>query len=650
MQRDLYKKVLERDMDAVVAVGGGRDRGRLLNVVMQLRKATNHPYLFEGVEDRSLDPMGSHLIDNCGKLVLLDKLLPKLQSRGSRVLIFSQMTRLLDILEDYCEIREYDYCRLDGSTSYAVREESIDAFNAPNSKKFIFLLSTRAGGLGINLATADTVILYDSDWNPQVDLQAQDRAHRIGQTKPVNIFRLVTEDSVEEKIIERAEMKLRLDAVVIQQGRLADQKKKLSKDEMVRMIRYGAEKVFRSKDSTITDDDIDAIMSRGERKTADMNSKLQEHVKGDMLDFKLEYSTSMQKFDGIDYSKRNKQEEERRQLETLGFIHKISDAQGKRQRTVKTSYNDNEYFKSISFANPRVPSTYRHGKGPRWLKLPPMQFWRMYSAERIGEIHAAELQLYEKWVRDRTRAGEENPRGDEDEPSPLATKNPDMYAEKQRLLAEGFPLWSRMDYIHFYKACAQCGRENYADIAKAMNLMLKDKTASLKTADDVEAYSLAFWSRGRNHFQNFSKMVKVIEKGEKKLGEMILLLLNCLKKKIAMYKSPHEQFEFHYSGANNSRGKNYTMNADVCLLLLVQKHGFGQWDAIRSDIQRSKRLCFEYFLRTRTNRSSRVGPSSSYALCSASSSPAASGSSRRAAHSQRNKRIGLKIWNPNLKY
>ena len=225
MQRDLYKKVLERDMDAVVAVGGGRDRGRLLNVVMQLRKATNHPYLFEGVEDRSLDPMGSHLIDNCGKLVLLDKLLPKLQSRGSRVLIFSQMTRLLDILEDYCEIREYDYCRLDGSTSYAVREESIDAFNAPNSKKFIFLLSTRAGGLGINLATADTVILYDSDWNPQVDLQAQDRAHRIGQTKPVNIFRLVTEDSVEEKIIERAEMKLRLDAVVIQQGRLADQKK-----------------------------------------------------------------------------------------------------------------------------------------------------------------------------------------------------------------------------------------------------------------------------------------------------------------------------------------------------------------------------------------------------------------------------------------
>ena len=378
-------------------------------------------------------------------------------------------------------------------------------------------------------------------------------------------------------------------------------RKKLSKDEMVRMIRYGAEKVFRSKDSTITDDDIDAIMSRGERKTADMNSKLQEHVKGDMLDFKLEYSTSMQKFDGIDYSKRNKQEEERRQLETLGFIHKISDAQGKRQRTVKTSYNDNEYFKSISFANPRVPSTYRHGKGPRWLKLPPMQFWRMYSAERIGEIHAAELQLYEKWVRDRTRAGEENPRGDEDEPSPLATKNPDMYAEKQRLLAEGFPLWSRMDYIHFYKACAQCGRENYADIAKAMNLMLKDKTASLKTADDVEAYSLAFWSRGRNHFQNFSKMVKVIEKGEKKLGEMTLLL-NCLKKKIAMYKSPHEQFEFHYSGANNSRGKNYTMNADVCLLLLVQKHGFGQWDAIRSDIQRSKRLCFEYFLRTRTNR------------------------------------------------
>lgn len=131
---------------------------------------------------------GEHLVENSGKLVLLDKLLPKLQKRGSRVLIFSQMTRVLDILEDYCIYRYYNYCRIDGNTSGEDRENAIDTFNQDGSEKFVFLLSTRAGGLGINLATADIVVLYDSDWNPQMDLQAMDRAHRIGQKKEVQVI------------------------------------------------------------------------------------------------------------------------------------------------------------------------------------------------------------------------------------------------------------------------------------------------------------------------------------------------------------------------------------------------------------------------------------------------------------------------------
>lgn len=120
-------------------------------------------------------------------MVLLDKLLARLQERGSRVLVFSQMTRMLDILEDYCQYRRFAYCRIDGNTSGEDREFMIDEFNKPESERFIFLLSTRAGGLGINLATADIVILYDSDWNPQMDLQAMDRAHRIGQKKEVQV-------------------------------------------------------------------------------------------------------------------------------------------------------------------------------------------------------------------------------------------------------------------------------------------------------------------------------------------------------------------------------------------------------------------------------------------------------------------------------
>lgn len=113
-----------------------------------------------------------HLVDNSGKLRVLDKLLVRLQQEGSRVLIFSQMTRVLDILEDYCLWKGFDYCRLDGQTPHEERQASINAYNMPGSEKFVFMLSTRAGGLGINLATADIVILYDSDWNPQVDLQA----------------------------------------------------------------------------------------------------------------------------------------------------------------------------------------------------------------------------------------------------------------------------------------------------------------------------------------------------------------------------------------------------------------------------------------------------------------------------------------------
>lgn len=129
------------------------------------------------------------------------------------------------------------------------------------------MLSTRAGGLGINLATADVVILYDSDWNPQVDLQAMDRAHRIGQTKTVRVFRFITDNTVEERIVERAEMKLRLDSIVIQQGRLVDQNlNKIGKDEMLQMIRHGATHVFASKESEITDEDIDGILERGAKK------------------------------------------------------------------------------------------------------------------------------------------------------------------------------------------------------------------------------------------------------------------------------------------------------------------------------------------------------------------------------------------------
>ena len=161
---------------------------RLNNLLMQLRKVCNHPWMMpyiEGVDDELEEDELTSLVNASAKMKLLDRLLDKLQAKNHRVVIFSQFVGMLDILERYLRLKELRYARLDGGTSRVRRSLDIRVFNAKDSKVFAYLMSTRAGGLGINLQTADTVILYDSDWNPQVDLQAMARVHRIGQTKLV---------------------------------------------------------------------------------------------------------------------------------------------------------------------------------------------------------------------------------------------------------------------------------------------------------------------------------------------------------------------------------------------------------------------------------------------------------------------------------
>jgi len=185
------------------------------NIVMQLRKVCNHPYLFS----KDGYHINDTLIRSSGKFSLLDRMLPKLKAAGHRVLMFTQMTALMPILEDYFYYRGYASLRLDGSTPADEREKRMYKFNAPDSPYFIFLLSTRAGGLGLNLASADTVIIFDSDWNPMMDLQAQDRAHRIGQRNEVRVFRLVTYSPVEEKILSRATDKLNMSEIVVEAGK-----------------------------------------------------------------------------------------------------------------------------------------------------------------------------------------------------------------------------------------------------------------------------------------------------------------------------------------------------------------------------------------------------------------------------------------------
>jgi SWI/SNF-related matrix-associated actin-dependent regulator of chromatin subfamily A member 5 len=270
LQKEMYKKILTKNIDVVNGVS--KDKIQLLNILMQLKKVCNHPYLFPKVEKGPPYIEGEHLIYNAMKLKILDVLLKKIYTEGGKVLIFSQMTTLLNILDDYCRYRGFRYCRIDGSTSSEDRDTRIEDFQSPLSDKFIFLLSTRAGGLGINLHAANVVIIYDSDWNPQVDLQAIDRAHRIGQTRPVTIYRFVTEGTVEEKIVERAAKKLKIDHLIIQRGKAVQNK--VSAIEMTSIIQYGADKLFNTEEDT-NDKNIEDILKYSINKT----EKVNEHLK-----------------------------------------------------------------------------------------------------------------------------------------------------------------------------------------------------------------------------------------------------------------------------------------------------------------------------------------------------------------------------------
>ncbi|XP_049291745.1 chromodomain-helicase-DNA-binding protein Mi-2 homolog [Anopheles funestus] len=248
LQKKYYKYILTRNYEALNPKGGG-GACSLINIMMDLKKCCNHPYLFAAAaEEAQLGPGGNYELQSltkaAGKLVLLEKMLKLLKSQGHRVLIFSQMTKMLDILEDFLEGLGYKYERIDGGITGSIRQEAIDRFNAPGAPQFCFLLSTRAGGLGINLATADTVIIYDSDWNPHNDIQAFSRAHRIGQANKVMIYRFVTRNSVEERVTQVAKRKMMLTHLVVRPG-MGGKGTNFTKQELDDILRFGTEELFK---------------------------------------------------------------------------------------------------------------------------------------------------------------------------------------------------------------------------------------------------------------------------------------------------------------------------------------------------------------------------------------------------------------------
>ena len=585
MQVKWYQKILEKDIDAVNGAGGKREsKTRLLNIVMQLRKCCNHPYLFEGAEPGPPYTTDEHLVFNSGKMVILDKILNRMKEQGSRILIFSQMSRVLDILEDFCVFRGHKYCRIDGGTAHEDRIAAIDDYNAPGSEKFIFLLTTRAGGLGINLTSADIVILYDSDWNPQADLQAMDRAHRIGQTKQVRVFRFVTEKAIEEKVLERAAQKLRLDQLVIQQGRAQQQAKQAaSKDDLLNMIQHGAEEVFKTKGAIGALDDIDEILQRGESRTAELNAKYENLGIDDLQKFT---SDNAYEWNGEDFTNRKKD---------VG-INWINPAKRERKEQI---YSIDKYYRQALSTGGRKEDT--KPKIPRAPKQVNIHDWQFFPPH-LQLIQEKETAYYHKEIGYKAPLPEESDdktlserEGDQeldqltiDEAEPLTEQEKEAKSEMQ---AQGFAHWNRRDFQQFVNGSAKFGRHSYEGIATEVDS---------KTPEEVEEYAKAFWKNYRS-IDDWSKYTLSIEAGEERLRKTEHQR-KMLRKKMQMYRVPLQQLKINYTVSTTNK-KVYTEEEDRFLLVMLDRHGLDSeslYDKIRDEIRDSPLFRFDWFFLSRT--------------------------------------------------
>jgi SWI/SNF-related matrix-associated actin-dependent regulator of chromatin subfamily A member 5 len=403
-------------------------------------------------------------------------------------------------------------------------------------------------------------------------LQAQDRAHRIGQKKTVQVFRLVTDETVEVKVVERAQQKLKLDAMVVQQGRLQEKEKKMSKQDLLDTVRFGAEKIFRSKESDISDADIDLILEQGRKRTEEMNEKLQLADKGDMFDFRLDGGMKTQQFEGVDYSDKAVREQEKLGADWAGGLGFIDT--GKRDRKMVTTYAENvARFPKEGENEPGRP------KLPRSLKLPKMDDWQFFNRARLNKLQDMEQSLFDQLV-DKG----ELPQSTRD----LVLLSPELMEEKNRLLDEGFSNWTKAMFNLFLTNAAKVGRTEIGKIAKEMAL----------PEEEVRRYSETFWRDGPAAFgDDWDNKVKKIEKGEKKIEE-ISRLSDATAQLIGMFENPWDELTF--KGGAGGAGKVFNTTEDRFLLCLTHLHGHGNWDLVRSSIRRCGRFRFDFYLQSCT--------------------------------------------------
>merc|ERR1739844_825763 len=414
-----------------------------------------------------------------------------------------------------------------------------------------------------------------------MDLQAMDRAHRIGQKKQVRVFRFVTENTVDEKIVERAGVKLRLDRMVIQQGRLAEQKQNLGTDEMLNIIKHGAKTIFANKDEETVDIDIDALLEIGEKKTEDEKKKLEDLGESNLRSFTLDTKPedSVYNFEGEDFKEKQREEI------GMNWI-----APPKRER--KANYAVDAYFREALRTGANEPKAH---KAPRPPKQPIVQDFQFFPA-RLFELLDNEIYHYRQSVGYRvplnTDLGADAKKLQKEEQRKIDEAydlNEDEQEEKEDLLTQGFTNWSKRDFNTFIRLHEKYGRDDIDQISKEVEG---------KTPEEVKEYSTIFWERSQE-LQDIDRIMTQIEKGETKIQRRALIK-KALDAEIARYRAPFHQLRIAY-GTN--KGKNYTEEEDRFLVCMLHKLGFDKenvYEELRSTVRNAPQFRFDWFIKSRT--------------------------------------------------
>jgi len=421
--------------------------------------------------------------------------------------------------------------------------------------------------------SSDTVILYDSDWNPQVDLQAMDRVHRIGQTKPVLIYRLLCENTIEEKILERQAMRLKLDSLVIQQGRVLKVGEHFTKDQMKEMIQYGADAIFRAGED-FKDEDIDLILKRGEEQTNKFFEEAEKQAKSKsnlLLNFSFD-PNDLYKFENEDYRLKRKENAEKALSAAYAIeLEKENKLQNTRRDHGHVNYNVDQQQAQLFGTKNQKKKT----------KTPKIPIYHLYqNRDRIIELKQKQINFF-------IENNKKIPEKIDEDPNISEGLTPEEFDELKNLLSTGFPNWEKKEYEALLNTLEKVPKDNIELIAKDI---------PTKTVEEVKDYCDTFWSR-INEFQDGQRVIKNIEKKEK-LERQKQQSSNLIAKKCKNIENGNYE-EIKIAFPTNNHQSEYTYEEDQYLLYLTNKYGYGNWDQIMKTIKTSEDLLFNYFLKSR---------------------------------------------------